>query len=386
MKIGLVLSNTPEYSETFFISKIKGLQKKGFQVILFVGKNKKDFDLCEVQTQVNLKPFSLVLTSFKLFYKSLFYLKRVRSFMKLEREDGQKKRFILKKILLNQHILFANNIAWLHFGFATQALGKENIAKAIGAKMGVSLRGFDIDVYPLKHPNCYNKLWKRVDKVHAISKYLLTKASTLGLEATIPSQIITPAVSSEILKINSPKEDTTLKIVTVGRLHWIKNYTAILKALKELKENGISFQYHIIGVGNLLEALQYEVYQYQLESFVIFEGKLHHKEALQKIASSDIYIQYSHSEGFCNAVLEAQALGVLSIVADVGALPENIIHNKTGWIVSKNNPSLLRAKIEEVLQLSEERKSEVLQNAIERVKNKFNLEKQVLEFVQFYKN
>ena len=36
MKIGIVLSSTPSYSETFFISKIKGLQKHGFEVVLFV--------------------------------------------------------------------------------------------------------------------------------------------------------------------------------------------------------------------------------------------------------------------------------------------------------------------------------------------------------------
>ena len=40
---------------------------------------------------------------------------------------------------------------------------------------------------------------------------------------------------------------------------------------------------------------------------------------------SDLYIQYSFSEGFCNAVLEAQSKGVLSIVSNAGALSENII-------------------------------------------------------------
>jgi len=32
--IGLVLPNTPAYSETFFNSKIKGLQENGCEVIL----------------------------------------------------------------------------------------------------------------------------------------------------------------------------------------------------------------------------------------------------------------------------------------------------------------------------------------------------------------
>ena len=36
MKIGIVLPSVPGYSETFFTSKIKGLQANGFEVILFV--------------------------------------------------------------------------------------------------------------------------------------------------------------------------------------------------------------------------------------------------------------------------------------------------------------------------------------------------------------
>jgi len=48
MKIGLVLSKTPEYSETFFLSKIKGLQNSGIELTLFVQKKSPDFVLCKV--------------------------------------------------------------------------------------------------------------------------------------------------------------------------------------------------------------------------------------------------------------------------------------------------------------------------------------------------
>src|SRR5690606_28909922 len=102
------------------------------------------------------------------------------------------------KTYLNAHLLKAN-LDWLHFGFATMALGSETIAKAIGAKMAVSFRGFDINVYPIKHPECYNNLWKHVDKVHSISQYLLNKAISLGLSVETPFVIITPAVQLDAL-------------------------------------------------------------------------------------------------------------------------------------------------------------------------------------------
>jgi uncharacterized protein (UPF0218 family) len=38
VKIGIVLSNPPGYSETFFVNKIKFLKDAGFEVYLFVDK------------------------------------------------------------------------------------------------------------------------------------------------------------------------------------------------------------------------------------------------------------------------------------------------------------------------------------------------------------
>ena len=57
-----------------------------------------------------------------------------------------------------------------------------------------------------------------------------------------------------------------------------------------------------------------------------------------------IYLQYSIQEGFCNAVLEAQALGLLTIVSDAEGLPENVIHGETGWVVPKRKPKFFAQK------------------------------------------
>ena len=386
MKIGLVLSRTPAYSETFFISKIEGLQKNGFEVVLFVNSKDTHFDLCTVKEQVQYRSFFILEFFLKSLGLLLTKLSILLKFISLERKRNVSFKRILKKLILNQHILQESNVDWLHFGFATQAIGRENIAKAIGAKMAVSLRGFDIDVYPLKHKDCYSFLLKSVDKVHSISNYLLNKANILGLDKNTPSQIITPAIDSlrtnkSISKINNSKN---LKICTIGRLHWIKNYTDILKSLKILKDKEIQFKYHIIGEGVLLEALKYEVYEYGLNDSVIFEGKLSHQETIQKLYDSDVYIQYSYSEGFCNAVLEAQSMGVLPIVSDAEGLSENVLNNKTGWVIQKNSPKLLAEKIVEVINLPESNKEIIRKQAIERVLKEFNLEKQQKEFIDFY--
>ena len=126
------------------------------------------------------------------------------------------------------------------------------------------------------------------------------------------------------------------------------------------------------------------MHQLNLTSEVTFLGQVKHEDIGIILEETDIYIQYSHSEGFCNAVLEAQAMGLLCVVSDGGALVENVLHKQTGWIVPKRNPEALAKMIMEVIHLPQEEKQGIRNNAKDRVIMNFNLEKQQKEFLEFY--
>ena len=251
----------------------------------------------------------------------------------------------------------------MHFGFATMALERELVAQAIGAKMAVSFRGYDIGVYPLKNPGCYDLLWKKIDQVHYISDDLYRKAQQLGLPASIPHQKITPAIdtrffdSTSIAKDSNPdKNNDVIHFCTIGRLHWKKGYVDMLQALRILKDQGIHFKYHIIGDGEEYERIAFAAYQFNLQDKVIFEGKIDHQQVREILVNSTFYLQYSIQEGFCNAVLEAQALGKLCVVSDAEGLAENVLDKQTGWVVPKLNPEAFAQKIQDVIHLPESRK------------------------------
>ncbi|RSK40495.1 glycosyltransferase family 4 protein [Mangrovimonas spongiae] len=384
MKIGLVLSQAPAYSETFFKSKIEGLQKSGFQVVLFCQDNKTGFDGCEVKLFSKVTRYSVLqaINVFRVFLGLLPYGRRVKRWYTIEKPDNLKQ--FLKQVYINAPIL-KSNLDWLHFGFATMALQRETLAKAIGAKMAVSLRGYDIDVYPLKHNNCYTELWKYVDKVHAISNYLLGKAYGLGVSEKTSHAIITPAINTNLFnRQQTSYTDKPLQIITVARLHWIKGLLETLEALVRLKAQGVEFTYKIIGEGKMREELLFAIHQLDLHKEVVLLGKLAPKAVIEQLHNSDIYIQYSLSEGFCNAVLEAQAVGCLCVVSDGGALPENVIDGKTGWVVPKQQPKLLAEKLLEVVALPQDRQQVIQQQAGERVETHFTLGQQQAQFVKFY--
>jgi colanic acid/amylovoran biosynthesis glycosyltransferase len=386
LKIGIVLSKPPTYSETFFNSKIEGLQNNGFEVVLFVQKKDSSFTLCKTKSapkvytkNIIFQLFNFVLTVVKL----LCFPMQVYKFIKLERLVNRSWKQIFKNLYNNSHIL-TTRLDWVHFGFVTMALQSEHVAKAIQAKMAVSLRGFDIDVFPLSNKNAYRLLWQQVDRVHSISNYLLIKAYHLGLTKDILSRVITPGLS--ILKFSSEnlKYSEPIEIVTIARLHWIKGLSYTLEALAVIKKTGIDFKYTIIGSGSQYEELAFAIHELGLTENVLLTGQIPHNEISNRLSNGSIYLQYSQSEGFCNATLEAQALGLLCIVSDGGALKENVIHEESGWIVPKRNPVALAKKIIEVIHLSEVEKQKVSQQAQSRVKEYFSLKDQEQQFIAFY--
>ncbi len=389
MTITLVLPKPPSYSETFFRSKINGLQKSGHKVILVTGKTNYKYSECSHFTHpgVSKNKTIQILKMIWEFLKLIPFLKRVFRFVAVEKEYDSSLRQILERIYINATLLKLDT-DWLHFGFATMAINRESVAKAIEAKAAVSFRGYDIGIYPLSNKNCYDRLWKTVDKVHYISTDLYDKALKLGLSKSVPSKKITPAIdvgkfdpSQDImLSLNSSK----INLLTIGRLHWKKGYVDTIQALLLLKQSGIEFNYKIIGDGPEYERIAYAAYQMGLADQVNFLGRLNHEDVRTHLGEADMYVQYSIQEGFCNAVLEAQAMGKLCVVSNAEGLSENVIDGETGWVVPRLQPHLLAKKIIEIIELNPIDQNRITQNAIKRVQKQFNIAKQQEEFNQFY--
>ncbi len=395
LKIGIALPALPGYSETFFRSKIRGLAAQGHEVVLFVGSGKTiKTDLpCRIKVQGSVNSLLLlnIIQVLWAFAQSwLRYPHITQKYITLEKQSGAGWGAILKRLYLNKHILSEQKLDWLHFGFATMALERENVANALKAKAAVSFRGYDISIYPLKHPGCYQLLWQKLDRVHTISDDLLQVAYQLGLPQSIPVQKITPAIDTNYFQRMTPPKpfpvnrDRPLQLLTVGRLHWKKGLEYTLQALAMLKDCGIEFRYTLIGEGKEYERLVFAAHQLGIGAQVHFAGRVPHEQVKSYYEQADIYLQYSIQEGFCNAVLEAQSIGLLCIVSDAEGLPENVLHEQSGWVVPKRQPQQLAQQIQQVLQMDEKSLNEIRQFAMQRVREEFNLEKQQREFLLFY--
>lgn len=388
MKIGIVLPNVPAYSETFFNSYIKGLKSKGYEVILFVNSNKGEFNGFEVVPAPSLSGniiSSFVNGCYCFITSVLFHFPVLYRLYILDKNDNVSIFRRIKNVIINSHF-FSYKLDWLHFGYGALVVNRENVAEAIGAKMAVSFRGYDHYFFPLKNKNCYQLLFTKQTKYHVLSNAMKEDLLKNKIESK-NIEVITPAIDINLFKKSDfIFDDSNVIITTVSRLHEVKGIDYILKALEILQNSKVNFHFNIIGDGAQKEYLFDIVTKLKLTNQVTFKGKLKPHEVKNELEKTNIYLQYSNQEGFCNAVLEAQATGLLCVVSDADGLKENVIDNQTGWVVPKKEPELLAKKIIEVINLPNNDKELIRNNASQRIMNQFNLNQQLDKFIKFYES
>jgi len=380
MNIGLILSSVPGYSETFFRNYVISLSNRGYTITLFVNENPNDLKYYFTSKIVS-RNATLKFSWFKFF---IYVPRFLRYFMNNLKSNNI--RYALKRTLLDFHILTANSLDYIHFGFGTLGIGRENLAISMGVKSAVSFRGFDIAIFPLKYSECYKEFLTKVDKIHVISDDINELVRNEAKNTYLPPiSKIYPAIDSEVFDFKTNRNWSELSFISVGRLHWVKGYKYILEALSELSKKGFDFRYTIIGSGVEYERLVFLSISYKIDDKIEFLGDLDKTDIKHYLSKNNYFIQYSLSEGFSNAVLEAQSSGLIPIVSDSGGLPENVVQNESGFVVPTLRPDLLKEKLEEIIEMPQDKLDRMSKYASLRVKEEFNLNKQMDEFEQFYK-
>ena len=374
--IGLVLAMAPTYSETFLKAKIEGLRQAGFDVRVFVA--------LRIEKTHALRATAAVLRAWILLM--LFRPQRVVRFVVSERALGRKPLKIAHSLAAYYPILMRARPGWLHFGFAAVAVGGESLASSVGSRMGLSLRGYDIVTYPLKHPGCYSAVWSKVQKVHTISDDLAAAARFHGMPASTPVTKITPAIDPGFFRLDCPRAERTseCRILTVARLHWKKGLEYTLIALRSVVEEApeIRWKFTIAGDGPELERLAFASAEMGLEDRVTFAGKLGPEAIKDLYAEADVYVHYSVQEGFCNAALEAQAMELPCIVSDAEGLAENV--GDDGVVVPRRQPRLLADALHRFARMPFADRLKWGRAARRRVIAEFGLERQHRAFAKFF--
>ena len=126
----------------------------------------------------------------------------------------------------------------------------------------------------------------------------------------------------------------------VGVLRSWKGHKYFLAAIPEILEQIPSAHFYIAGEGPQRENIVSIIRGMKIERHVTMLG--HRDDIPQVLASLDIVVHPSYGhEGVPQTLLQAFAMQTPVIAANVGAIPEIVIHNKTGLLIEPQRPDLI---------------------------------------------
>ncbi len=383
MKIALFLNSYPKLSEPFIDLFISHLEEE-HQVYLITQIDKKT----KKKTSITILPFLNfkglgIIEKFKISCKFFFYLKRYFVL--------RAKGILSKQLISDAGLWTIPKLDYIHFPFGNLAFGREHYAEVMGCKMSISFRGSDLNVYPVFHNLNYGLVLEKSDKIHCNSIELKNKLSNHGLLKLEKVTIIHSAIRSDyelndsvLQSAISQRNYNTEKIITVGRLHWVKDYALSFQALGILKKEGFQFEYNIIGDGPDKEHLMYLADLFSISENINFLGSKNAVEIKKELQNSTLYLQTSLAEGFSNSCLEAQSQGLMCVVTDVSGMSACIENEKTGFIVNERKPELVSVAIKKIHQIDINSRKEREIYTSNRVFNSFSHENQKQSWLKFF--
>lgn len=128
-------------------------------------------------------------------------------------------------------------------------------------------------------------------------------------------------------------------ILAVGSLLPVKRWDRLLRAAAHLGGKGIEREVLHAGSGPLREELEAMARELGVDHLIRFLGNRHDIASL--LAGAAFLVHTSDVEGLPNVVLEAMACGRAVVATDVGDVPHLIDDGKTGFIVPRQDESVL---------------------------------------------
>lgn len=135
------------------------------------------------------------------------------------------------------------------------------------------------------------------------------------------------------------KKPNEIVILSIGRLHYQKNFELAIHACKKLVEKGYNIKWNVIGEGEERKKLEDLISENHLENHFTLLGLKSNPYPYLK--QSDIYAQTSRFEGKSIAIDEAKILNKPIVVTNFPTAKDQITHKVDGLIVDLNVDSVV---------------------------------------------
>ena len=215
------------------------------------------------------------------------------------------------------------------------------------------------------HPEWLRRVYSTVEKsyLESVDGFIFnsenTRIATQSLVGTVESGVVAypagdrlnPQITPERITGRAEQEGS-LKILFLGNVIPRKGLHVLMAALNSFKlEN-----WHLSVVGSLEFDRKYAhrimqmVEDYNFEGHVVFHGVLDDKQLGEIMLENHILVVPSYHEGFGIAYLEGMGFGLPAIATTSGGASEFITHGVDGYLVPREDVSLLAECISGLIQ------------------------------------
>lgn len=204
--------------------------------------------------------------------------------------------------------------------------------------------------HPSKHDKNERKFWRAV-RVNSCAKVIacseLVRSTMAQDEFSDRSKLTMIANGSGEPNCDANGEPLAekrgIRLITVGRLVWEKDYPALVSAFAIARQTMPELELWIVGDGIEREKIESAITVAQLNGSAKMLGMK--KNVGFYLKQSDIFVMSSVSEGLPVSQLEAMAVGLPMIVTDVGGMPDVVNKSGAGIVVPKSDPGSLSEAI-----------------------------------------
>jgi colanic acid/amylovoran biosynthesis glycosyltransferase len=146
----------------------------------------------------------------------------------------------------------------------------------------------------------------------------------LGVDRVLPWPAPAPAVAEE--------NHRRFCLLSVGRLHRVKDYPFLIKACAALRDQGLDFLCWIVGDGPERPALERQIMASGLQGRVYLIGQVPRADLPGYYRYADLAVMTSKSEGIPVVLMEAMAHEKLVLAPAITGIPELVEHQRTGFL------------------------------------------------------
>ncbi len=347
--VAYIANEFPSPLESYVIDEITELRRRGIQVICCSGKRVAPNDLSPVERSfwketLYFQPLAddELLRSARRLASNRHHLWQVLRPLILEPDASATLRIralghtLMGAALADQLAPLDVEHIHAHHGYFASWIAL-TAAQVLGIGFSFTLHGSDLlrraDLLSAKLRACqFCVTISDFNRRHILRNYPSTPPAKimvqrLGVDCMLPS----PTVS--IAETNGRR----FCILSVGRLHPVKDHRFLVQACSSLRNQGLNFICWIVGEGRERTALERQITALELQEHVYLIGHLPRTDLPGYYRYADLVVMTSQSEGIPVVLMEAMAHGKLVLAPAITGIPELVEHRRNGFLYEPGN-------------------------------------------------